>query len=355
MADQDDIGIAVGAWNALIRRARIGRERKAAALILSSYADSDGTRIHCGIARLAIDLEVGYSTARRYLAWLRDAGLVELVRPGNRRGLSDEYRLVLGENVLEHVEVLDPGTYHAVRTQLRDANRASSASRTARAVARRRSTTGADVGDLRPPGASADIAPTGADLRPPIPSAEDGDLRSPKLSSALTQGEPPPPMTTSPDDHTYPKTSVAGFDLQLAFPARERTGVRPIAGHQPGSSHTEPGGGRDGGPAVNMRIPAGTRGGPRHLPASVSGLGFCVACYVDNDCAVLAAANDLCRTHLADHTTARYQRSARDQRGADHESPTGWLVRAAASAHDGLPAASQRAAASTSGRSVGSA
>lgn len=119
-----ELGASVGAWNAVVRRARIGRERKAAALVVSSYARANGTGIHCGVARLAVDLEVSYSTAKRTLAWLRNIGLIELVRVGNRRrNLSDEYRLILGPDVLEKIEVLDPAEHKRLTDSHREANR----------------------------------------------------------------------------------------------------------------------------------------------------------------------------------------------------------------------------------------
>ncbi|MCW2768522.1 MAG: hypothetical protein JWO11_4481 [Nocardioides sp.] len=119
-----ELGASVGAWNAVVRRARIGRERKAAALVVSSYAHANGTGIHCGVARLAVDLEVSYSTAKRTLAWLRKVGLIELVRVGNRRrNLSDEYRLILGPDVLEKIDVLNPAEHQRLTDGLREANR----------------------------------------------------------------------------------------------------------------------------------------------------------------------------------------------------------------------------------------
>jgi hypothetical protein len=122
-----ELGATVGAWNAVVRRARIGRDRKAAALVVSSYARANGTGIHCGVARVAVDLECSHRTARRYLAWLREVGLVELVRAGNRRrGHSDEYRLILGPNILEDLDVPDPSTYREMCKDVGDANHGSS-------------------------------------------------------------------------------------------------------------------------------------------------------------------------------------------------------------------------------------
>src|SRR6187551_772209 len=127
MAPAHELGAKVGAWNALVRRARMSDRQKLAAFILSSYADPDGTGIHCGIARLAVDLGASYRTAQRYLAWLRDVGLIELVAEGNRRlRKSDVYRLILGPDVLENMEVLDPSAYDDRRAGIRDARSARS-------------------------------------------------------------------------------------------------------------------------------------------------------------------------------------------------------------------------------------
>ncbi|GGN99861.1 hypothetical protein GCM10010112_94010 [Actinoplanes lobatus] len=190
-----DIGVTVGAWNALVRRARLGRERKGVALTFSSYADADGTGIHCGVARLAVDCEIGYSTARRYLAWMRVVGLIELVRHGNfRRGLSDEYRLVLGTQLLEHIDLPDPAAYDRMRDEIRNRNRAGSSDRTIRAK------------HLRSPEQSAEPEPQPEPSAPTQVSADTGHLRSPGTPSALTQDEPPPSLTTYPKELTSPDT-----------------------------------------------------------------------------------------------------------------------------------------------------
>lgn len=215
-----ELGATVGAWNAVVRRARIGRERKAAALVVSSYARADGTRIHCGVARLAVDLEVSYSTARRYLAWLRDVGLIELVRAGNRqRNLSDEYRLILGPDVTEHLEVLDPSQHKKLTDGMRAANRTGSRQRTQRATDAR----------LRPPKVSAEQPVDNSALRSSSVSAETAEpaeaLRSSKasaetdlcahLDAALRSpmGERPSLRCISPKDQSPRQTTDDG-DLQ---------------------------------------------------------------------------------------------------------------------------------------------
>lgn len=130
---RDDLGSMLGQWNSLVRRARIGRDSKVAALTVSSYANADGSGIILSVARFAIDLEVSYSTARRYLRWLREVGLLDMVRAGNRRkGTASEYRLILGPDVMEHIEVLTPSRQKALADEMREAERAGTRSRTER-------------------------------------------------------------------------------------------------------------------------------------------------------------------------------------------------------------------------------
>lgn len=214
----DDLGISVGQWNALVRRARIGRERKAAALVLSSYARADGTRIHCGVARLAVDLEVSYSTARRYLAWLREAGLIELVRAGSRRrALSDEYRLILGPDVLETIEVLAPDEHAARAEGIREVNREASRVRTRRS---KECASALTLDERRKPVDNSPAAePPDGDLRSSRVSVENRDLRSNGTPSALTLDEPPSPLRISPSRSISPKTGDGDLRTDLAVVA----------------------------------------------------------------------------------------------------------------------------------------
>ncbi|GII89709.1 hypothetical protein Ssi03_76990 [Sphaerisporangium siamense] len=123
----DDVGAKQGEWNDVVRRARIGREKKLAMLMLSSYANSDGTSIYCGVARLAVDCGVSYRTAGRYLAWAREVTLLQMVKRGNhRKGRSDEYRLILGHLVNEKVTIPDPDAYRKLVGEIASANRADS-------------------------------------------------------------------------------------------------------------------------------------------------------------------------------------------------------------------------------------
>lgn len=104
-----DHGAGTNDWIDLVRRARLGPTVKLVALVIASYARGDGTRIFPGVARLAVQCEIDYRTAQRALAKLRKAGLVEVTRRGARRaGKSDEYRLIIAEDVLERITVPTP-------------------------------------------------------------------------------------------------------------------------------------------------------------------------------------------------------------------------------------------------------
>lgn len=201
-----ELGATVGAWNALVRRARMADRQKLAALVLSSYADANGTNIRCGVARLAVDLGTSYRTAQRYLGWLRQVGLIELTTAGNRRlRRSDVYRLIFGPDVLEHLQVLDPSAYDDARDGLREAREARS---------------------IRPdqttPKSVVQSAPNATDQASPRVSSEVADQASPRVSyKTLDQTTPksvPPPSNkiTSPKNFTSPaddgdlRTAVTG-------------------------------------------------------------------------------------------------------------------------------------------------
>ncbi|WP_045746404.1 hypothetical protein [Actinoplanes rectilineatus] len=107
-------------WTELLARIRFGTVKvagkslagariKAVAYRLANYADSDGTRVRPGIARVAVDVEVDYHTARRVIALLRKLGLLRLVRAGGRKGV-DEFRLTLPVDLLDRddLEVWSP-------------------------------------------------------------------------------------------------------------------------------------------------------------------------------------------------------------------------------------------------------
>lgn len=118
----DDIGASVRDWLSVVRRARLGRTTKSVAWVLALRADSDGTRIFPGIARLSVECELSPKVVKEALRALREAGLVAVVRAASVAGDATEYRLVL-DDVLSHVDVPDPGVHdaaiRAVADQLR--------------------------------------------------------------------------------------------------------------------------------------------------------------------------------------------------------------------------------------------
>ncbi|MET0492901.1 MAG: hypothetical protein ABW000_07185 [Actinoplanes sp.] len=205
-------------------------KEKLAALVISSYADTDGTGIHCGVARLATDLDASYSTARRYLAWMRTVGLIELVREGNaRRKRSDEYRLTLGPDILEHIDVLDPDRYKALVDGLRDANRVAQKGRRER---NQRSPgvsadDGVDNADQRSPHMSAEEADESTDQRSPQVNAESGISAHLEADQRSPLNERPPPLCTSPASTTSPTT--AEDDLRTAVTVPGATDPNPPA------------------------------------------------------------------------------------------------------------------------------
>jgi hypothetical protein len=138
----DRIPVTVREWTDILARIRFGTVAAAgknysAARIklvahrLATYADSDGSRVRPGIARLALDLEIDYRTARDTLALLRRLGLIHLSRGSTRRGHADEYRLTLPLDLLDRddLDVWTP-TRHATELQrLREIHRGASRTR----------------------------------------------------------------------------------------------------------------------------------------------------------------------------------------------------------------------------------
>ena len=108
-------------WTDVVKRARLGRTVTLVALTLATYADSDGTRVFPGNARLAVDCELTYNVVQAAMATLRRAGLIELVKRAGRRGTANEYRLTLHPDLLERVEVLSPAAVVAAAAHIRQA------------------------------------------------------------------------------------------------------------------------------------------------------------------------------------------------------------------------------------------
>jgi hypothetical protein len=135
----EDIAATVPDWLDLVRRARLGSTVKLVAFYLAGRANNDGSHIFPGVARAAIECEVSSAVVRRALKTLRDAQLIEVVRRGNRRaGKSDEYRLIIGTDVLDLVDVPTPDEHQGAILAVRDRERETQQRRQARMAHRRR-------------------------------------------------------------------------------------------------------------------------------------------------------------------------------------------------------------------------
>jgi len=103
-------------WENVMRRLssreQISDELLLAALLLSTYADPDGTRVRPGEREFAEANRRSKPTARRRVAWLQEHGFVRLVSRGGGTGVharASEYRLTLPVDLLEQFDVRPPG------------------------------------------------------------------------------------------------------------------------------------------------------------------------------------------------------------------------------------------------------
>lgn len=89
-------------WENLVLAARISSTAKLVAFAMKTHADLDGTRVRPGTARLCVLCGVSYASVKRARQELLGAGLLELVRRGNRRkGHADLYRLIIAEDIMD--------------------------------------------------------------------------------------------------------------------------------------------------------------------------------------------------------------------------------------------------------------
>lgn len=89
-------------WERIIRRLTIPSQQKYLALVLATYADPDGSRVRPGVKRLARVMSLTERTVVRSLNPLRELGLLERTKKGNRYAEeSDEYRLTVPLNLLD--------------------------------------------------------------------------------------------------------------------------------------------------------------------------------------------------------------------------------------------------------------
>lgn len=90
-------------WERVVKRLPIPFQLKGFALLLATWADTDGTRVRPGAPRLIAITGASASTIARWTKQLRDLGLLEVTRRGGGRagsGTATEYRLAAPADVL---------------------------------------------------------------------------------------------------------------------------------------------------------------------------------------------------------------------------------------------------------------
>jgi hypothetical protein len=93
-------------WERVIKSLPLPSGAKHVALNAATYADAKGGAIFPGNERTVADTGLSDSTVRRAFALLRDVGLLERIvegRAAGRRGIADEYRMAIPDDVLERV------------------------------------------------------------------------------------------------------------------------------------------------------------------------------------------------------------------------------------------------------------
>lgn len=99
-------------WERLVRRIVMPQQHKLVALLLSTWADPDGSRVRPGIELVAASIGRSERTAAAVIRSLcRDWGLLEQVTRGGGRGGSGktaDYRLTLPTDLLDRHVLLDP-------------------------------------------------------------------------------------------------------------------------------------------------------------------------------------------------------------------------------------------------------
>lgn len=201
--------VSVREWTDVVRRARLGKTTKYIAVMMATYADyADGTRVFPGLERLAWAAEVDYKTAKKGVAELIAAGLIEVVGHSGTRERGTEYRLILGEDVLEKLVIPTPAQ--------------ASMEIERRSIGRRRSTRTAH-GTARPNGQGQ---PTGRPV--PDQSAPEG---RPTPRTAVREGQPTPRPQDSPPRSAIPThyldtttTSHSDEELRTAVTHTRATG-----------------------------------------------------------------------------------------------------------------------------------
>lgn len=129
VADDDTAGFLF-AWERIVLAGRISSTTKLVAFAMRTFADPDGTGVRPGTARLAVLCGLSDRCVVRARRELLGAGLLKLVRRGNRRrGHADEYRLILAEDLDERLTWLSPSEITDAAQEITEARQAAETSR----------------------------------------------------------------------------------------------------------------------------------------------------------------------------------------------------------------------------------
>lgn len=93
-------------WEGVLRRLALPPSVKLVAAFCAQYGNLDGAEVRPGVDRLALETTHDERTVRTAMTALRDLGLLTRVRCGSaqgRRGLADEYRLTIPDDVADRV------------------------------------------------------------------------------------------------------------------------------------------------------------------------------------------------------------------------------------------------------------
>lgn len=107
-----DIAAGRYEWERVLRRIVMPWELKGFGFLLSTYADSDGSRVRPGIESLTAVTGRSEKTVRRWLKEFRSHGLLTLTSRGGGRGgkgKTTTYRLSIPEDLLDQFDLLPAG------------------------------------------------------------------------------------------------------------------------------------------------------------------------------------------------------------------------------------------------------
>jgi hypothetical protein len=227
-------------WTDVLARVRFGTVKvagrnitggriKAVAGRLADYADSDGSRVRPGIARIAVDIETDYATVKRAVQHLTRIGLLKRVRAGSRAGYADEYQLAIPVDLLDRgdLEVWSPSRHALEVKRLSDANRGR--------YQRREPTP--DPDSVQVPDAPADTSED-ADLRvPDAPAQEAVDAKpagasrtddpGPAGASRTDLRVPHAPATDHRPSHNYDRPPDEQLGTAVTGPRAHEADTKP--------------------------------------------------------------------------------------------------------------------------------